>query len=184
MSKLLHQIGKLLGGLETRAVLGRGSGHLAVSAYDRLGEFLLQFVKEGMEGRSLLEGACVLRFAIVVEPALVADADATTIEGAAVGTHLCETTVLGHSTVTADVVMVAHVDESPGKVVRTQLLGGVILRLACCTAMDDEIVHGISPHLHAGLDVCKEVVLVGDFVSADGQWETFCCHVWNCLVNT
>ena len=155
-----------------------------MAADDGLGEFLLQFAKEGMEGGSLLEGAGVLGFAVVVETALIADAYAAAVEGSAVGAHLVETAVLGHGAVTADVVVVTHVDESPGEVVLAQLLGGVVLALACCAAMDYEIVYGVRTHLHARLDVCEEVVLVGDFVFADGKWKTFRCHAWNCLVNT
>ena len=155
-----------------------------MAAYERLGKFLLQFAKEGMEGGSLLEGAGVLGFAVVVETALIADADAAAVEGSAVGAHLVETAVLGHGAVTADVVVVTHVDESPGEVVLAQLFHGVVLALACCAAMDDEIVYGVGLHLHARLDVCEEVVLVGDIVSADGKWKTFRCHAWNCLVNT
>ena len=151
---------------------------------EALGESDLEVAKEGNKCGTLLHRARVLRIATVVESALVADTDGAAVEGSAVGTYLVQAAVLGDGTVTADVVVVSHVDEAPGKVVRTQLFGGVVLGLARCAAMDDEIVHGVSPHLHARLYVCEEVVLVGDFVFADGKWKTFCCHTWNCLVNT
>ena len=50
---------------------------------DGLGELTMEIEKEADEGSSLLEGAGVLGFAVGIKAAFIADADGTTVEGAA-----------------------------------------------------------------------------------------------------
>ena len=64
--------------------------------------------------------------ALGIESALIADAEAAAVEGTAVGSHLVMTAVLCEGAVAADVVVVAHVDESAREVVALELLHGVV----------------------------------------------------------
>ena len=52
---------------------------------DGLGESPMEIEKETDERSSLLEGAGVLRFAVGIETAFIADADGAAVEGAAMG---------------------------------------------------------------------------------------------------
>ena len=79
---------------------------------DGLGELTMEIKKETDEGSSLLEGAGVLRFAFGIETAFIADADGTTVEGAAMSADFVKAAVLGGGAVLADVIMIADVDEA------------------------------------------------------------------------
>ena len=59
-----------------------------------LGELLLQFDEELDEGTTLGDGASVLRFAFGIKTAFIADADGTTVEGAAVSAYFIQAAVL------------------------------------------------------------------------------------------
>lgn len=69
------------------------------------------------EGGALLEGAGVLGFAVGIETTFVADADGAAVEGTAVSAHLGKAAVLRYGAITADVEVVANVDEPSGEMV-------------------------------------------------------------------
>ena len=143
---------------------------------DGLGELTMEIEKESYEGSSLLEGSGVLRFAFGIEAAFVADADGTTVEGAAMGADFVKAAVLGDRAILADVEVITDVDEASLQVVVLQLLGGVVLGLTRGGAVDDEIADGVGGHEDARLYLCEEIVLGGDLVATDGKRECFLDH--------
>ena len=123
---------------EAGAGLGDGTGHLVMTADEGLGETAMEVEKEGNERGTLLEGAGVLGLAVGIQAAFVADADGAAVEGTAMGTYFIEAAVLGDGAVTADVVVVAYVDEASGEMVVLELLGGVVAGFAGGGAVDDD----------------------------------------------
>ena len=109
-----------------------------MAADEGLGELAMEVAEEADEGSSLLEGAGVLGFAFGIEAALIADADGAAVEGSAMGSYLVEAAVLRHGAITADVEVIAHVDESTPQMVAPELLRGVVLVLTGGGAVDDE----------------------------------------------
>ena len=105
---------------------------------DGLGKAAMEVEKEGNERGTLLERAGVLGLAVGIQAAFVADADGAAVEGTAMGAYFIEAAVLGDGAVTADVVVVAYVDEASGEMVVLELLGGVVLGLAGGGAVDDD----------------------------------------------
>ena len=79
---------------------------------DGLGELTMEIEKETDEGSTLLEGAGVLRFAFCIKAAFIADADGTTVEGAAMGADFVKAAVLGDRAILADVEVITDVDEA------------------------------------------------------------------------
>ena len=153
-----------------------GAGHLVVTTDDGLGELTMEIEKETDEGSSLLEGAGVLRFAFGIETAFIADADGTTVEGAAMGADFVKAAVLGDRAILADVEVITDVDEASLQVVVLELLGGVVLGLTRGGAVDNEVTDGVGGHEDAGLNVSEEFVLGGDLVATDGKRECFLDH--------
>ena len=129
---------EFFGGLEAGTGLGRGSGHLVVATDEGLGELLLERFQEADKGRPLGKGAGVFRTAGLVETALVTDADAATVEGTAMGSHLVVTAVLGDGAILADVEVVADVEEAAGEVVATELGNGVVAVATGGGTVDDD----------------------------------------------
>ena len=109
-----------------------------MAADEGLGELAMEVAEEADEGSSLLEGSGVLRFAVSVEAAFIADADRAAVEGSAMGSYLVEAAVLRHGAITADVEVITHVDESTPQMVAPELLWGVVLVLTGGGAVDDE----------------------------------------------
>ena len=105
---------------------------------DGLGELTMEIEKETDEGSTLLEGAGVLRFALVIKTAFIADADGAAVEGAAMGADFIQAAVLGDRAILADVEVITDVDEASSQVVVLELLGGVVLGLTRGGAVDDE----------------------------------------------
>ena len=173
---LFHQICILLRGLEARAGLGRGSGHLVVTSDDGLGKLAMEVEEEADEGSTLLEGTSVLWLAVGIETAFIADADGAAVEGAAMGTYLIQAAVLCHRTIFSYIEVVAHVDEASRHVVALELLGCVVLGLARGGTVDYDVADGVGGHLNAFFDLCEEVVLGGDLVATDGERKCFLDH--------
>ena len=132
-----------------------------------LGKLLLKVEDETDERCSLLEGASVLGFAVGIEAAFIADTDGAAVEGAAVGTHFVQFSVLCHRTIFSYIEVVAHVDEASRHVVALELLGSVVLGLAGGGAVNDDVADGVGGHVETFLYVCEEVVLGGDLVATD-----------------
>ena len=114
-----------------------------------LGKLLLKVEDETDERCSLLEGASVLGFAVGVEAAFIADTDGAAVEGAAVGTHFVQFSVLCHRTIFSYIEVVAHVDEASRHVVALELLGSVVLGLAGGGTVNYYVADGVSGHLNA-----------------------------------
>ena len=123
---------------EAGAGLGSGAGHLVVTSDEGLRELLLELYQQGDEGAALRDGAGVLGLAVGIQAAFVADSDGAAVEGTAVGAYFIEAAVLGDGAVTADVVVVAYVDEASLQVVVLELLGGVVAGFAGGGAVDDD----------------------------------------------
>ena len=83
-----------------------------MAADEGLGELAMEVAEETDEGSSLLEGAGVLRFAFGIETAFIADADGTTVEGAAMSSDFVKAAVLGGGAILADVEVITDVDEA------------------------------------------------------------------------
>ena len=143
---------------------------------DGFAELTMEIEKETDEGSSLLEGAGVLRFAFGIQTAFIADADGTTVEGAAMSADFVEAAVLSDRAILADVEVITDVDEATLQVVVLQLLWGIITVLTRGGAVNDEIADGVGGHEDAGLNVSKEFVLGGDLVATDGKRECFLDH--------
>ena len=75
----------------------------------------------------------------------------------------------GDGAVAADVVVIAHVDETTGEMVALELLGGVVPVFAGGGAVDDEVFHRGGGHINARLHIGEEIVLVGDRVATYRQ---------------
>ena len=143
---------------------------------DGLGKLTMEVEDEGDEGGTLLECAGVLRLAVGVETAFVADTDGAAVEGAAVSAHFIQAAVLGDGAILADVEVIADVDEASREVVVLELLGSVVLGLAGGGAVNDDVADGVGWHVETFLYVCEEVVLGGDLVATDGKRECFLDH--------
>ena len=143
---------------------------------DGLGKLTMEVEDEGDEGSTLLECAGVLRLAVGVETAFVADTDGAAVEGAAVSAHFIQAAVLGDGAILADVEVIADVDEASREVVVLELLGSVVLGLAGGGAVNDDVADGVGGHEDAGLDVSEEFVLGGDLIATDGKRECFLDH--------
>ena len=172
---------EFFGGLEAGTGLGRGFGHLVVATDEGLGELLLERFQDADKGRPLGKGAGVFRTAGLVESALVTDADAATVEGTAMGSHLVVTAVLGDGAILADVEVVADVEEAAGEVVATELGNGVVAVATGGGTVDDEVTDGGGGHRDAGLYTGEEVVLGGDGVAGNGHGVLFCNHSFFCF---
>ena len=116
---------------------------------DGVRKLAMEVEDEGDEGSTLLEGASVLGFAVGVEAAFIADTDGAAVEGAAVGTHFVQFSVLCHRTIFSYIEVVAHVDEASRHVVALELLGSVVLGLAGGGTVDDDEADRVSGHLNA-----------------------------------
>ena len=77
----------------------------------------MEVEKEAYQGGSLLECAGVLGFAFGIETAFIADADGTTVEGAAMSADFVKAAVLGGGAILADVEVITDVDEATLQVV-------------------------------------------------------------------
>ena len=62
---------------------------------DGSGELAMEIENEADEAGTLLEGAGVLRFAVGIETAFIADSDGAAVEGAAMSAYLIQAAVLG-----------------------------------------------------------------------------------------
>ena len=109
---LFHQICILLRGLEARAGLGRGAGHLVVTSDDGLGKMAMEVEKKTDERGTLLESASVLGFAVGVEPAFIAYSDGAAVEGTTMCAYLVKAAVLSDRAILADVEVITYVDEA------------------------------------------------------------------------
>ena len=83
----------------------------------------------------------------------------------------------GDGAVAADVVVIAHVDETTGEMVALELLGGVVPVFAGGGAVDDEVFHRGGGHINARLHIGKKIVLVGDRVASYRQRIAFNNHI-------
>ena len=72
----------------------------------------MEIEKETDEGSSLLEGAGVLRFAVGVETAFIADSYGAAVEGAAMCADFVKAAVLSDRAILADVEVITDVDEA------------------------------------------------------------------------
>ena len=94
------------------------------------------------------------------------------------GAYLVQTAVLGDSAIFSYIEVITDVDEATSQVVVLELLGGVVLGLAGGGTVDDDEADGVLGHIHAGLDISKEVVLGGDLVATDGKRKCFLNHTF------
>lgn len=164
-------------GVEAGAGLGRGPRHVAVAAHDGLREDGVKLAEQAPQGSALGQRARVGRTALGVQPALVADADAATVEGAAVGAHLQQLPVLRHRAVRADVEVVTDGAEAALPVVAQQLPGRIGHRRARGRAVDDEVAHTLSGvHHRAVFHAGEEGGLAGHPFPADAQGKLILRH--------
>ena len=111
-------------------------GEVSVAQDDGLGVVLAQRLQQGMQGGFLLGGAGVLGTAVLVQSALVADADRVLVVVAGMGTRQVLVARLEQLTVTLDVVVVAGVSV-PSVVAGDERRHGEVLRLSRRTAVND-----------------------------------------------
>ena len=90
--------------------------------------------------------------------------------------YFVKAAVLSDGAIFPDVVVITDVDETTSQVVVLELLGGVVLGLAGGGTVNDDEADGVRGHIHAGLDISKEVVLGGDLVATDGKRKCFLNH--------
>ena len=123
---------------------------------------------------TLFLGAGVLRLALRVQSALIADADGAAVVGFAVGTHLKQVSVLRHLTVLSDVEMVADGAEAPRLMVAQHLLNCVVAVLAGGRAVDYEPPDGRDIiHKQPCLMFRQQVTLREDLVPRERNGEVF-----------
>lgn len=118
----------------------------------------------------------ICRMSVRIQSALIADAYAATVPGAAVRTHFQKLAVLGHTSVTTDIKMIPHRAETSRLVVTEQLLGGVIPGGACGAAMNDDIFHGSGGCHHRAVLLSEESTFVRDLFLTDYHRESFLNH--------
>ena len=111
-------------------------GEVAVAQDDGLGVVLAQRAQQGMQGGLLLGGAGVLGTAVLVQSALVADANRVLVVVAGMGTGEVLVARLVQLAVTLDVVVVAGEAEA-GVVAGDERRHGEVLRFARCTAVNN-----------------------------------------------
>ena len=109
---------------------------VAVTQNDGLGIILAQGAQQGMQSGFLLGGAGVLGTAVLVESALVADADRVLVVVAGMGTGEVLVARLEQLAVTLNVVVVAGVSV-PCVVAGDERRHGEVLRLPRRTAVND-----------------------------------------------
>ena len=90
--------------------------------------------------------------------------------------YFVQAAVLSDGAIFPDVVVITDVDETTCQVVGRELLGGVVLGLAGGGTVNDDEADGVLGHIHAGLDISKEVVLGGDLFTTDGKRKCFLNH--------
>ena len=127
--------------IEARTRLRRGTGHLRVPPHESAGEQPVQLDEQLLDLFPLLLGARVLRLAVGIETALVADADGATVIGTAVGAHLEQVAVLRHLAIAANVEVVADGSELACPMVAQHLFDGVVAVLARGGTVDDNPPH-------------------------------------------
>ena len=110
-------------------------GEVAVAQDDGLGVVLAQRAQQGVQGGFLLGGAGVLGTAVLVQSALVADADAVLVVVLGMGAGEVLVARLEQLAVTLDVVVVAGEAEA-GVVAGDERRHGKVLRLPRRTAVD------------------------------------------------
>ena len=110
---------------------------LAVADNLGIGVVDLQGAEQGDEGCLLGRGTGVGGTALLIEAALVADADGVSVVVAGMGTDLLFWTALVELTVAGDVVVVAAAFPAAGLVHLVELLHGNVLVRSRCRAVKD-----------------------------------------------
>ena len=126
-------------GIETGTFLGRGARQVPVAHHLGLGEELAQTGDEVPHAGLLGRCERVARIAILVQTALVADADGAAVVRTGMSTHLEQFAMLRLRTVTADIEVVTDGTETARLVVTLQLFNTVVLIASRGRAMKDKI---------------------------------------------
>lgn len=162
--------------IETRTSLRDTSRHIPVSPYPDTGKDFHHPHQQQNKLFRLFRCPGICRTSVRIQPALIADAYAATVPGAAVRTHFQKLAVLGHTSVTTDIKMIPHCAETSRLVVTEQLLGGVIPGGACGAAMNDDIFHGSGGCHHRAVLLSEESTFVRDLFLTDYHRESFLNH--------
>jgi hypothetical protein len=110
---LVRQFAVFSGGIEARAIARPCPRHIPMPHHNRLGKYTLQYPNQILQLLTLRKRASIRRFARRIQPAFVANPNRTTVVRPAVGPHFQQVTVLSHSTVLADIKVVADLAEPP-----------------------------------------------------------------------
>ena len=119
------------------------------------------------ESSSLRNCASVLRFAVGIKPAFIADADGAAVEGATVSPHLIQSAVLSDRPILADVEVISDIDKTTLQMIVLQLFWSIITVLTRGRAVNNDIADRVRTHKHTVFHVSKELVLGGDLVATD-----------------
>ncbi len=126
----------------------------------------------------LFRGSRVGWMSLFVEPAFVADADGTAVEGAAVGSRLEQLPVLGEGTVAADIEMITYCTEPSGLMVSQELFHRIVLVASGGGTVENEEADGIrSVHHPSVFHSGEELALVEHLVLCDGYGKCFLNHI-------
>lgn len=84
-------------------------------------------------------GECVARLALLIQTALVADADGTAVVGTGMSTHLEQIAVLALGAVTADIEVITHLAKAACLMVTLEHRLGIVLVAPRSRAVKDKV---------------------------------------------
>lgn len=134
------------------------------------GQKLFQLLK-------LLRGKRVGRMSFRVQSTFVAYANGAPVEGAAMGPHFEQSTVLADSTVAADIEVIADGAEPAGTMVAQELLHGVVAVATGSGAVQDDVTHRVGGvHHQSALHPGEEFTLIEHLLPAHSHRECLLYH--------
>lgn len=162
--------------VKARASLRNTSRHIPVSANPDTGKEFHQPHQQQDQLLRLFRCTGIGGMSLLIQSALVADADAATVPGAAMSAHLQQAAVLGHAAVTTDVEMVTHRAEAPRLVVAQKLLGSIVTVATGGGAVDDKVFHGTGGGHHQSVLYGEKLALVQHLLLTDNYRKCFLYH--------
>ena len=168
---------KGLSSVQARTILGSSTRQIPMAYNLGFREKPLQDSKQIPDPGILFRSQRVLRFAFLIQTALVADTYRAAVVGAGMGTNLQQKTVLRATAVLPHIKVVADVTETACQMVASQLFHRIIPVASRGRTMQHEILyrlwrHHISPVLHSG----EESPLIADHLPTNRHRKLIFSH--------
>ena len=133
--------------IQTRTLFGSSPRQIPMPHNLRFRKENLQIPEKVNESRFLLSCHGVARFALLIEPSLIADADRASIIRSGMSTNLQQHPVLRHRSILTDVEVVADVIKPTSLMVTAQLFYTIVLIASASRAMQNQIFNVVSRHI-------------------------------------